>query len=66
MRYYKSFMWDPFVAERAAPFYERMGRPQDAREAYAQVAYAWRDGDPLLRERAAAALAAANRLSEQR
>ena len=62
-RYFSSIRRDPFAAERAASIYEHLGQLDKARESYLYVAEAWRDGDPAMQQRAAAARDAALRLA---
>ena len=62
-RYFGSIRHDAFAAERVAPIHEQLGRPELAREAYLLVAEAWANGDPALKQRAAAARTAAMRLA---
>lgn len=62
-RYFSSIRRDPFAAERVAPIYEQLGQPDRARTSYLLVAEAWRDGDPIMQQRAAAAHEAARRLA---
>jgi TolB-like protein len=62
--YYESFWHDPFAAWRLGPIYERIGDKAKSRDAYALVASAWEDADPVLQARARAARAALQRLSE--
>jgi len=62
-RYFSSIRRDPFAAERVAPIYEQLGQLDRARESYLFVAEAWRDGNPVMQQRAAAARDAARRLA---
>ena len=55
-RYFESFWNDPLAADRLARIYEQMGDRAKAREAYALVAFAWKDADPVLQTRARAAV----------
>jgi TolB-like protein len=61
--YFESFWNDSLAADQLARIYERMGDQPKAREAYALVAFAWKDADPELQPRVRAARAAVQRLT---
>ncbi len=63
-RYFGSIRNDPFAAERLAPILEQLGQPEQARDAYTLVSEAWREGDPAMQRRAAAARASVVRLAQ--
>jgi tetratricopeptide (TPR) repeat protein len=61
--YFESFWHDPFAAYRLARIYEQLGDRSKALEAYALVAFAWKDADPELQPRVHEARAAVRRLT---
>ncbi|MGH7589529.1 MAG: hypothetical protein ACRELU_13160, partial [Gemmatimonadota bacterium] len=64
--YFESFWHDPLAAWRLGPIYEQVGDPAKARDAYALVAFAWKDADPELQTRVREARAAVQRLASAR
>nr|MBA2565824.1 tetratricopeptide repeat protein [Gemmatimonadota bacterium] len=62
-RYFESFWNDPVAAYSLGQAYEQLGEYAKARKAYEFLATAWKDADPELQPRAAAARAAAQRLT---
>lgn len=65
-RYFESFWNDPLAAYRLGPIYEQIGEPAKARQAYALVAFAWKDADPELQPRVREARTAIQRLARGR
>jgi hypothetical protein len=61
--YFESFWHDPRAAWQLGQIYEEVGDRAKARDAFAAVAYAWKDADPELQPQVREARAAVQRLS---